>query len=278
MDHETTREQLELAAVEPAGLERLMAGDTPTAQAVAAHLAGCPACTDELTRLERATRLVREVVRELPPADLRERTIAAVRAAGVPRKAGQGAVAIAPVPPSGSSLRVASPGFGPRARVALGWTSVIAAAVVLSVVATSVIVGSRVDERLASQANTIEVLRKVAVATLEVTGEPDARRVMLAGSGPGTAGDLIFSPSTSELVVVATGLTPPPADQEYRCWVEQAGLRQRVGKMFFSDDLAYWIGPVPAVEGLVDGATFGVSLVATDGTVVDPVPVLGGGL
>ena len=48
--------------------------------------------------------------------------------------------------------------------------------------------------------------------------------------------------------------------------------------MFFSDDLAYWIGPVPAVEGLVDGATFGVSLVATDGTVVDPVPVLGGGL
>ena len=53
MDHDAIREQLELAAVEPGGLERLMAGDTATAQAVAAHLAGCPACTEELARLQR---------------------------------------------------------------------------------------------------------------------------------------------------------------------------------------------------------------------------------
>ena len=46
MDHEETREQLELAAVEPGGIDRLMAGDTATAQAVAAHVAGCPACAD----------------------------------------------------------------------------------------------------------------------------------------------------------------------------------------------------------------------------------------
>ena len=55
MDHEGTREQLELAAVEPGGLERLMAGDTATAQAVAAHLAGCASCSDELVRLGRAS-------------------------------------------------------------------------------------------------------------------------------------------------------------------------------------------------------------------------------
>ena len=42
MDHDATREQLELAAVEPGGLERLMAGDTVAAQAVAAHVAGLP--------------------------------------------------------------------------------------------------------------------------------------------------------------------------------------------------------------------------------------------
>ena len=36
MDHDATREQLDLAAAEPGGLERLMAGDTATAQAVAA--------------------------------------------------------------------------------------------------------------------------------------------------------------------------------------------------------------------------------------------------
>ena len=50
MDHDAVREQLELAAVEPDGLERLMAGDTPTAQAVAGHLAGCPACTRRARR------------------------------------------------------------------------------------------------------------------------------------------------------------------------------------------------------------------------------------
>ena len=43
--------------------------------------------------------------------------------------------------------------------------------------------------------------------------------------------------------------------------------------MFFSGDLAYWIGPAPAVEGLVGGAMFGVSLVDASGT-VEPQPVL----
>ena len=79
-------------------------------------------------------------------------------------------------------------------------------------------------------------------------------------------------------MVVTTGLTQPPAGQEYRCWVERAGQRERVGKMFFSDDLAYWIGPVPAVSGVSSDARFGVSLVDASGTAIDTSPVLGGGL
>ena len=59
MDHDATREQLDLAAAEPGGLERLMAGDTATAQAVAAHLAGCEACSEELVRLQRSAALIR---------------------------------------------------------------------------------------------------------------------------------------------------------------------------------------------------------------------------
>jgi len=85
MDHDATREQLDLAAAEPGGLERLMAGDTATAQAVAAHLAGCDECSEELVRLQRSAALIRSAVRELPPDDLRARTLAAVRAQGVPR-------------------------------------------------------------------------------------------------------------------------------------------------------------------------------------------------
>jgi hypothetical protein len=273
MDHDATREQLDLAAAEPGGLDRLMAGDTLAAQAVAAHLAGCPSCTDELARLERASGLIREAIRERAPADLRERTLAAIRAAGVQRDAPAADTA----PPS-TSIPGAMAGTSDRGRSALGWIAAIAAAVVVSVVATSVIVGWQVDARLATEGSTIEALQEVTIATLQVTAEPDARRVTLAGALPGIGGDLIFSPRTTELVVVATGLTPPPAGQEYRCWVEQAGRRQRVGKMFFSKDLAYWIGPAPAVKGLVDGATFGVSLVAANGAAQDAEPVLTGGL
>lgn len=290
MDHDTTREQLELAAVEPGGLDRLVAGDTATAQAVAGHLAGCLSCTAELGRLQRASTLIREVAREIPPADLRERTLATVRAAGVARGAGadvgigddESAVAVAT---GASPAAGALPTVGPtsaavqaRSRSALGWVAAVAAAVVLSVAATSVIVGGRVDERLASQARTIGALEKVTSATLVITSQPDVRRVALSGAEPGLAGSLLFSPSTSELVVVATGLTPPPAGQEYRCWVEQAGERQGVGKMFFSEGLAYWVGPVSAIRGLVGEATFGVSLVDLDGVDPDPEPVLEGGL
>ena len=54
MDHNEVRELLEDAAVEPGGLERLMAGDTPTAVLVAGHLAGCADCTGMVMVFEAA--------------------------------------------------------------------------------------------------------------------------------------------------------------------------------------------------------------------------------
>jgi len=119
----------------------------------------------------------------------------------------------------------------------------------------------------------------VGTATLSVTAQPDARHVALPGaSGPTPSGSLAFSPSIAQLVVVTTGLTPPPAGMEYRCWVEVAGARRPVGKMFFSRDLAYWVGWAPAVSGISGRATFGVSLVGTGGSSVDTAPVLAGAL
>ena len=150
----------------------------------------------------------------------------------------------------------------------IGWFGAIAAAVVLSVVATTFLIGSRVDEQLAAQGATVAALEKLTTATLDVTAEPDAQHVALAGvTDPKLDGSLVFSPATTELVVVSYGLTNPPAGQEYRCWVEVDGQRQRVGKMFFSNDLAYWAGDVPAVSGLSGAATFGVSLVDAVGPV-----------
>ena len=291
MDHDAVREQMELAAVEPDGLERLMAGDTPTAQAVAGHLAGCPECTEELVRLQRSAVVVGEAVRAMPSPDLKARTLAAIRAEGVLRPLPVGAGSPAepldavpalipapepgPVPPAGPLV------LDGRRRVLplLGWAAAIAAAVVLSVVATTYIVGSRVDDQLASQAVAIKGLQQITTATLTVTAQPDAEHVALANaSDPEVYGGITYSPSTAELVVVASGLTPPPDGLEYRCWVEVGGERQKVGKMFFNDDLAFWVGPTPAIAGLSSGATFGVSLVDAAGSAVDADPVLVGEL
>ena len=51
IDHADVRELLELAAAEPGGLDRLAAGDTVDAAAVAGHLVGCPSCAEEARRL-----------------------------------------------------------------------------------------------------------------------------------------------------------------------------------------------------------------------------------
>jgi anti-sigma factor RsiW len=280
MDHDATREQLELAAVEPGGLDRLMAGDTATAQAVAAHLAGCPACADEAARLQRAGAIIGRAVRELPSPALRDRTLAAIRAEGVARP-----LRTAPAAPSAATIPVESPAAvvlpARRRPVAplIGWAASVAAAVVISIVATWFLVGARVDGQLASQAESISALEEVTTAALTVTSQPDAEHVTLAGTAnTALTGSLAYSPTTSELVVVATGLTPPPGDLEYRCWVEVGGTRQRVGKMFFSQGLAYWVGPAPAVLGLSSGATFGVSLVGAGSPAIDTAPVLLGQL
>jgi anti-sigma factor RsiW len=280
MDHDATREQLELAAVEPGGLDRLMAGDTATAQAVAAHLAGCPACADEAARLQRAGAIIGRAVRELPSPALRDRTLAAIRAEGVARPLRTAPDATdATAAPVDSPAPVVLPARRRPVAPLIGWAASVAAAVVISIVATWFLVGARVDGQLARQAESISALEEVTTAALTVTSQSDAEHVTLAGTAnPMLTGSLAYSPTTSELVVVATGLTPPPGDLEYRCWVEVGGTRQRVGKMFFSQGLAYWVGPAPAVLGLSSAATFGVSLVGAGSPSIDTAPVLLGQL
>jgi hypothetical protein len=84
---------------------------------------------------------------------------------------------------------------------------------------------------------------------------------LASATGAGSAGTLVFSPSSTELVVVADGLAPAGAGQEYRCWVEVGGIRTGIGKMFFGGNLAYWVGDVPAVASLGPNVRFGVNLV-----------------
>ena len=270
MDHDEALEHIEIAAAEPGGLERLMAGDTADAAAVVGHLAGCDPCSEELRRLSRAAPLLRDVVRTTPPPDLRDRTLAYVREHGRPR--GDHLVDGSPASDAGHG----SPSAAPRRRRIPAWAAAAAAAIVLVVGSLGFLAGRADVDRYG---NAVSALETVNQATIDISGDPDARRVTLAStSGTSTTGTLLFSPSTTKLVVVASDLQTPPSGKEYRCWVEVDGKRTNVGRMFFADELAFWVGDTPEVSDLPDGATFGVSLADVGAPSLDAEPVISGEL
>lgn len=267
MDHHDVRDMLEDAALEPDGLERLMAGDTPTAALVAGHLAGCPDCAEELARLHRAAGLIRPVVRSAPSPELRQRTLAFVAAVGRPR--GQRVDVVADPVATEAAAPVALPTAAPartrpdRLPALVG----LAAALIVAVAGTGVAVNAARDAGTRAQADQVEALGKVARWTLRVEAQPDVRRIALTSTtGASTTASLVFSPSTTELVVVADQLAPPSPGREYRCWLEVGGMRASIGKMYFGGGLAYWVGDVAELAGLGPDARFGVSLVERTGS------------
>jgi hypothetical protein len=224
MEHDEVRELLQDAAVEPGGLERLMAGDTPIAGAVAGHLAGCPECSDELERLRRSVAVIRPVVRAVPPPELRERTLAYVAAVGRPRGpaagtadatgmgvAAAGAGESAPAMPGVPAAVEPQPIRG-RRTASLRSLAAIAAALIVAVAGTGALVSTSRDGQAREQAAEIEALGDVARWTLRVDGQPDVRRVALASTaGASGTGTVVLSPSAMEVVVVADALAHPAA-------------------------------------------------------------------
>ena len=289
MDHGAVREILEDAAIEPNGLERLMAGDTPTASIVAGHIAGCPECAEELARLHRSVGLIQPTVRAVPPPELKERTMAFVAALGRPRGAAADAAtastagespaartltptpAPAPTRPLGTDPHVPDGRFPAAPVIALrppsgfrrlGWVAGLAAALMVAVAGTGLVLTTNHAATTRVLSAEAEALGHVTRSTLRVDAQPDVRRVALAAANGSTAtGTLVFSPASTELVVVAEGLTPAAAGREYRCWVEVDGARASIGKMFFGGGLAYWAGDVAAIAKVAPGARFGVTLV-----------------
>lgn len=287
MDHAEAREFIELAVVEPGGLERLMAGDTAEASRLAGHLADCGPCAIELIRTRRLAGLVREAVRDLPSADLRERTL--MRVAAVGRRRGDGAdhtgvddpevgVAASDAP---AALRRIAPGSTPRRSLR---TLAAIAAVLIAVIGTGITVSRQRDEELVRQAAAIEranqavaALARVSSWSMRVGAESDAAWVVLRGeSGQPAQGTILFARSSGDLVVVVSDLAEPPAGQEYRCWMDVSGSRRAVGRMFFGGGLAYWAGPVEALAEVQPGSRFGISLVDANGSSLADEPVLSG--
>ncbi|MHB8459020.1 MAG: anti-sigma factor [Candidatus Limnocylindrales bacterium] len=265
IDHRAVREQLELAAIEPAGLDRLAAGDTPEATAIAGHLAGCPACLAEFDRLQRTISIARAAVTqeaaELPP-ELRARTLAFVRELGVTRPQDVAALGSAEGRAAVTGVASASLAGGRERRPfrAAAWIASIAAAVVIAVLATSVLVGGSSGGGATAENDAME-LAKIASWTVRVAAAPDAREIGLAAAAGGYArGSLTFSARDGSLVVVADGLAPAPSGKEYRCWLETPAGRTRIGRMYLARTIAYWVGDVTNLGSFPAGTRFGVSL------------------
>jgi len=270
MDHEEVRELLDLAAVEPGGLERLAAGDTDDAAAVAGHLAGCPDCSDEARRIIRAAPILREYVRAIPPEGLRDRTLDLVRELGRSRPS----PALSPVASAGeddwasaSVLDTAARRRTPR----LGWPIALAAAIVIVIVGGGGLVGARLDAKLKADRAQVKSLATLHEATLRVSSAGDARRVALSNTHDATAaGTVLFSAASKEIVISASGLSEPAGGAELSCWMlAPDGSRYRVGKMAFGGGLAYWVGWSDELADAGPGTTFGVSLVGPDGKPID---------
>ena len=90
-------------------------------------------------------------------------------------------------------------------------------------------------------------------------------------ASPTPSGSLAFSPTTGELVAAATDLEPEGENEEYACWVEVDGERQRLGRMYWAGDLWAWAGTADGLDALPAGALFGVSLSSADGGLGEPV-------
>jgi len=261
MDHADVRDRLDQAAVEAGGLDRMLTSTHPEHKALAEHLDECAECRAELVALRRTSAAVREVVRDTPSADLRDRTLAHVAGAGRSRD-----VAIDVVAPR--------PRWLPTA-----WAAGVAAAAVVGLLVWGS-TNARLEEAdaaIAEQRATAAGLSIVMDWTMRLSADPDATGVRLAaGGGRGAAGTVLFSPDRGELVMVASGLPVPPDGQEYRCWIEEDGERVPIGAMYRAGSLAYWAGEVDALRGRQGSVAFGVSLVDTRSDGVSGEVVLAG--
>lgn len=276
MDHDETIGLMEIAAAEPDGLERLMAGDTPEAIAVAGHLAGCAACVAELAAIRRTAALVRAVVAEEPAPELRERTLDFVKAMGVDRSAltapavvpapaepatPESAPASAPVP---TPMPMPVPSALPRRRVPWAAVAGLAAALVIGLVTGYGVRGQAAP--VTGDPSPVTVLEDATRMMADLAAAPDVQRVTLVSTRGGTAtGSLVFAPSTGGMAMLADGLAQAPDGAEYECWVEVAGVRRVLGELYPGGTIMAWSGPAD-VAGLRAGVTFGVTLRAANGS------------
>lgn len=255
MDHAAAHERIEDLLLEPAGLAAFARSTAPDDIALRDHLAGCLACHADLETWARlqaalgdalpgtAMEASAAVERTELPASLRARVISAVRSGDGP---------IAPV-------AMAAAGGRPwwRAQTPIAGLGLAAALVVLAVGA-----GLLVDQasKLSTAQADAQGLADAIAAVDRVLVEPQHRVVALSTPDGTAAGSISWT--RHDLVVLTSALQAPKPGEVYRCWLSDDGTGWAIGKMYFADGTAYWVGTLDQWASFEIGPTtmFRVSL------------------
>jgi hypothetical protein len=272
-------EALEVAAVEPRGLETLAEGSTPEDAAVVAHVAGCAPCAAEAARLREIAALLRAGLAPVASPDLRGTTLAYIQAVGRPRGADSVAAA-------DGRDRLTTPVLSSSAsrgrRLAIAGLA-MAAVVVVAVGASALVATGAVRSELAAERERSALLARKSAIALRVLEDPRAIRIPMTGSG-GASGVAVISPGGYAGgfagAVVATNLPAAPAGSEYVCYVVIDGQRRLVGRMAEDGTMHAWAGPLDAFADARPDSVgeYGVLLVPAGSDSVDGAPVVAGSL
>lgn len=266
---------LEAGNLDPTALDRL-AGEP-----LGEHLAACTECGRDLAAWQRTHAAVRAAL--VDPADPAHPLRLAAMADDEPIQApdelrsvvrNRARIAIMQ-PAAGQQPREIRNARRPAALRPAALRRLLPLVAVLAIV--TVAGGALLDQstRLDTARAEAAALQAVTATLDRVLADPKHRVVELRGADGVAAGSISWS--GRDLVVLTTALAAPPADREYRCWVEENGKRSGVGQMWFAGATGYWTGTLDAwgTTSFGDGATFGISLEPIAGATGGPAILAG---
>jgi hypothetical protein len=236
MDHAEAHEFIADLALEPGRLSGLAGSEAAGDVALRRHVADCSRCQHELAEWHDFHAALNDVVtanwREqlepiAAPTELRQKVLAGARAE--PRSAVDAAKAdVIPL----SSRR--------RRPLTGGALLALAAVVALVAVGLGTLVARDQASRLDAQLIESRWLSETVSALSRVLAAPDHHSVTLLAADGNGRGSVAWS--RHDLVVLASPLAEPASGEVYRCWLDYEGTETAMGKMWFVDGNAFWVG------------------------------------
>lgn len=239
MDHAAAHERIEDLLLDPRRLADLERSTAPDDIALREHVAGCPACRADLD----AWRTLEQAIASSLPRSASEATAAteptelppSLRAAVVDK------VRSEPREPRSIDSAPSAPGAPGRRASRVAPLLAMAAALILLVGGSAVVVLDQAGKRAAAEAETAALT--TALAAVDRVLAESANKVVQLNRPDGTSAGSI-SWSRHDWVVITTALPRPPAGQVYLCWLVEGDTAQLIGDMQFAGNTAFWAASV----------------------------------